>query len=125
MRLLVIGVKQRAIKTVSLAEGALAMGSAIVRLVRKKASRDILRSYKVFIDGRLVGTIRQGSTCEFEIQPGRHDVFLTIDWCSSPHLPLDIVPDEEVKLICQGRNLFRLLDIYLYPQEYITLYREI
>lgn len=101
------------------------MEHAIIHLERKRAYTDLLRSYKVIIDDELVGTIRHGKSCSFQVHPGHHDIFLMIDWCSSQHLTIDIDPGEEIKLICQGENaLFALYNVTYGANNYIKLYRE-
>jgi hypothetical protein len=39
-----------------------------------------LRAYKVVVDGKTVGEIRNGETKEFPMSAGQHDVSLKIDW---------------------------------------------
>lgn len=51
------------------------MQTAIIHIVRKPALSDLLRSYKIFIDGKQVGSIRHGKYCSFEVSPGCHEVF--------------------------------------------------
>jgi hypothetical protein len=45
---------------------------------------DVLRSYKVVIDGNADGEIRRGETKTFDVPPGRHDIHLEIDWAKEP-----------------------------------------
>ena len=45
---------------------------------------DMLRSYKVLIDGRTFGTIQRGETQSYAVADGVHKVQLRIDWCGSP-----------------------------------------
>lgn len=66
----------------------------------RKGSRDIFRSYKVIIDGQEAGRIKRGQRLEFPLTPGRHVIFLRIDWCSSPRLELDVQPGQTVRLVC-------------------------
>jgi hypothetical protein len=80
------------------------MESATIHLTRYPNQGDRFRAYRIVLDGTRAGTIRGGNTCSFEVQPGHHDLFLTIDWASSPHLSLDLAAGAEVQMICQGRN---------------------
>ena|SRR5437588_338067 len=64
---------------------------------------DFLRSYKVMVDGKVVGWIRRRRTETFPVTPGHHEFQLEIDWCSSRTLELDLSPGEEVKLVCRAR----------------------
>jgi hypothetical protein len=43
---------------------------------RRRGWRDILRGYRVFLDGQQVGVIRRGHTERFEVSAGVHEVFL-------------------------------------------------
>jgi len=42
-----------------------------------------LRAYKVVLDGKVIGTIKDGEQVEFDVAPGRHQLQLKIDWCRS------------------------------------------
>lgn len=101
------------------------MRSAIVRVERKPAWADIFRSYKIFLDRQMVGHIKEGMDCLFEVQPGYHEIYLTIDWCSSRHIFFVIAPSEEIKFICVSDNAFaQIVNMIFAPQDYIKLYRE-
>lgn len=101
------------------------MESAIIHLKRRATWADMLRSYQIFLDGEQVGTIRQGMGLTFQVHPGHHELFLTIDWCSSRHLSICLAPGERTTLICQGRNaLFTLYNITLGANNYIKLAQE-
>ena len=99
------------------------MEHAIIHLERKKGPSDLLRSYKVIIDDELAGTIRHGKSCSFQVRPGRHDIFLMIDWCSSQHLTIDIAPGEEIKLICQANSPSLWFNMPM--RDYMKLYQEL
>jgi len=101
------------------------MKGATIQIKRRAAWGDLLRSYQIVLDGACVGTIRQGKSHTFEVHPGHHELFLTIDWCSSQCLLIDVEPGEEVHLVCQGRNaLFALYNITSRANDYIQLFRE-
>ena len=101
------------------------MENAIIQLERKRAWADLFRSYQIFLDAELVGTIRQGKSCSFEVHPGHHELFLTIDWCSSQRLSMDLAPGEKVKVVCQGKNaLFALYNVTFGADRYINLFQE-
>ena len=55
----------------------------MVRLKRASEIADMLRTYKIVIDGNEVGTIRRGKEVTFEVAPGQHRMWLRIDWCES------------------------------------------
>jgi hypothetical protein len=65
---------------------------------------DLFRTYKVILDGRVVGWIKRRKTLTFEVAPGHHELHLEIDWCSSRNLELDLAAGQEVRLLCGGRG---------------------
>lgn len=76
----------------------------VLEIERKNvAYTDNLRKYKLVIDGEQCGTIGRGETVTQQLEPGRHSVKLTINWCSSEKLTVDIAGDETVKLWCRPR----------------------
>lgn len=61
---------------------------------RKSEWRNRARNFHVWIDGREVGTIANGSSEEYPIEPGIHTLQCKIDWCSSPELELTLKAGE-------------------------------
>jgi cold shock CspA family protein len=55
----------------------------MIRITRESGYADVLRAYKVVLDGKVIGTIRDGQQVEFDVAPGRHQLQLKIDWCRS------------------------------------------
>jgi hypothetical protein len=41
---------------------------------------DHLRSYKLVLDGQVVGQLRPGESCVVDVATGPHELFLKIDW---------------------------------------------
>jgi hypothetical protein len=64
---------------------------------------DVLRTYKVVIDGDTVGEIRRGETKTFAVAPGRHEIQLEIDWASSRRLDLNLSSGDVATLTCSAR----------------------
>lgn len=92
-----------------------ASGEAIVRLKRKPARlRDRVRSYRVLIDGTLVGRIRDGETADFAVRAGRHDVRVKLDWTRSQVLPLDVPPGGIAQVDCgpAGSAMTSFFDVF-------------
>jgi hypothetical protein len=56
---------------------------ALLRIVRDSGYADRLRAYKVIVDGKTAGEIRNGEAKEIPISGGQHDLSLKIDWCGS------------------------------------------
>ena len=63
-------------------------------------SRDILRKYKIFVDGVESGSVRRNGSISIALAPGSHIVSLRIDWAGSPEIRVDIKPDQTEHLFC-------------------------
>jgi len=74
-----------------------------IRLERVSKYADRLRAYRLLIDGDEVVRIKNGPIASYSVQPGRHDVSLKIDWCSSPAVKVDVVSGETVRLAAGPR----------------------
>lgn len=55
-------------------------------LERSNELKNHLRNYAVYIDGRKVGSIADGTTEQYEVAAGEHTICCKIDWCSSPEI---------------------------------------
>ena len=69
-----------------------------IRIQRTSEFQNLLRDYKLVIDGYEVGRIANGETKDFTTSIGQHTVTAKIDWCSSNDLVVD-VRDNEVKIL--------------------------
>jgi hypothetical protein len=56
---------------------------ALLKIVRDSGYADRLRAYKVIVDGKTAGEIRDGETKDFPVSAGQHNLSLKIDWCGS------------------------------------------
>jgi len=63
---------------------------------------DLLRAYRVYIDGQHVGDVRDGESAEFPVAPGLHEVFLRIDWGGSPRMWVQCAAGGVARLTCRG-----------------------
>jgi hypothetical protein len=52
--------------------------------------RDRVRRYQVIIDGERVAMIKRGQRIDLPVTPGRHVIFLQIEWARSPQLDVDV-----------------------------------
>jgi hypothetical protein len=57
-----------------------------VHLTRTSEYVNAIRDYRIYIDDRFVGTIKNGGEQWFDVTPGSHTIYAKIDWCSSPTL---------------------------------------
>ena len=84
---------------------------------------DHLRSYKVVIDGAVVGAIEPGESAAFDVTTGCHEIFLKVSWCRSEKITVNLTADRTEYFRCRPRaNLFTdLYWITLGRHRYISL----
>jgi len=59
----------------------------MIALSRKPSFADAGRSYKIVMDGHVIGKIKRGETLTLPTPSlGPHKICVTIDWCSSNEL---------------------------------------
>jgi hypothetical protein len=99
------------------------VGLARIQIRRRRTPwTDRLRSYKVKFDGEGVGHIQHDEEKTFEVEPGRHEVQLAIDWGRSQPVHLELAEGDEAQLLCHGRNpLLALYWITAGRDRYIAL----
>jgi len=85
--------------------------------------RDRFRAYYIFIDGELVGNIKASSDFRVNVTPGRHQIELRIDWCSSPPLDLSVEDGSNTVVTCgpNSKWLFELIYISFLRHRYIWI----
>jgi hypothetical protein len=76
---------------------------ATIKIQRCTEYNNRRRDYKIFIDGKKVGTIADGETKDFVTSAGQHSIMVKIDWCSSPEISFDI-NDNNSKTFKVGGN---------------------
>ena len=88
---------------------------AIVRVTRRNLYPDILRNYRILIDGVYRGNIGRHEITEYEVCNGNHTVCAKIDWCGSNEIDIsvnDSVAEVEVGSSLMGWRFF-LMFIYI------------
>jgi hypothetical protein len=91
------------------------MSDAIVRLTRVSAPvRDRLRSYRVELDGTVVGKIRSGESTDFKVEPGHHRLRVKGDWTGSQTLSFEIKKGALAHFECQpnGHSPTALIEMF-------------
>jgi hypothetical protein len=68
-----------------------------------------MRDYKIFIDGKQVGTIANGETKDFPTTVGQHIVTAKVDWCSSPELSIELKESQTSSLKVGGFKYGQIL----------------
>ncbi len=71
---------------------------ANLKIQRTDEYFNLIRDYKIYVDGKPVCVINNGKTKEIGIAAGRHTVTAKIDWCSSPDIVLDLPENETIEL---------------------------
>ncbi len=64
----------------------------ILNVQRRREWANGLRDYKIFIDGKLAGTVANGGQKSFELPAGPHMIVAKVDWAQSPEV--DVVLEE-------------------------------
>lgn len=92
-----------------------------ITLVRSADMTGLLRNYKVYIDGLLVGAIAPGAIAQFPVLPGPHKLSLKIDWCSSSENIFHTNLGDNLLVWCGATyNDWRcILAPFIWPQKYI------
>ncbi len=75
---------------------------AIIKIERTNEFLNRMRDYKIYIDGKEVGTIANGETKTFETNSGQHTLAAKIDWCASPEILININDAETKKFRVGG-----------------------
>ena len=89
----------------------------MIRITRVPPYFDMLRSYKIYIDGVYRGKIKIDEMQEFEVDNGSHTVCAKIDWGRSNELLVNVndsIVELEVGSAMAGRNLWKFLFWKLY-----------
>jgi hypothetical protein len=101
-------------------------GNAVIVVDRpKKGYRDMLRAYKVLVDGQVAGEVRRGQQIRIEVPAGQHEVQMAIDWTTSPSGPLNLAPGEQAVLVCRpgGSAATAGIDMIFNTDSWIALER--
>ena len=76
--------------------------------IKIKRSNDLMmRDFRLFIDGKKVGTIGNAQTKEFDIPTGKHSIIAKIDWCRSPELTFETSDEDSKKFLVGGLKSWR------------------
>lgn len=100
--------------------------TSFITLARDSGYADRIRSYRVLLDGLEIGTISNGESKTFSVEPGAHELVLKIDWCSSNTVRFDLPEARSIRFECgsslRGIKLFLALYYVLFARDqYIWL----
>jgi hypothetical protein len=87
------------------------------------AWRDRLRAYKLVVDGTSLASVSQGQTEAVSVAPGRHRVWMKIDWCRSQIVECDLSEGDTARFDCRtgGPFVLALLYVTVWRSRYIDL----
>lgn len=77
--------------------------NGMIQIKRKTRWDDRLRKYKIILDEEKIGTIRLKETFEYRLTPGKHTLYLKIDWCRSNKVEFEIQENETLTFKCGAR----------------------
>jgi hypothetical protein len=107
-----------------MSETSAAAGTAGIRIEREAAPwRDRARKYKVVVDAAEIGTVADGETQEFRLEPGEHSLRLKLDWAGSATVALTLAVGEVATFRCRpgGRSWSALWQSIFARNRYIVL----
>jgi len=94
----------------------------IVLRRERRGTRDLFRAYAIMVDDAQVAKVKRGQTVRLPISPGRHEVYLRIDWCRSPGIEIDVSAGEIVNMYCApAGSMYEVRDAFVNTGQYIVL----
>jgi hypothetical protein len=72
--------------------------TCMVRIVRRSGYADRIRSYKIFINGTVAGSIARDSVLDLEVPSGTLTIEARIDWGRSRPLTIEAVPGKRIDI---------------------------
>jgi len=82
-----------------------------IRIVRGSQFADYLRSYRILINGEMVGAIDAGGVLELEVPAGSLVIEARIDWGRSRPLTIEASPRQKIEIEV-SRNWSALLSLW-------------
>jgi hypothetical protein len=76
----------------------------MAKIIVKRNSQWInkIRDIGIFINGELVGAIKDGKTQQYEVKSGEHEIYAKIDWCGSQKILIDAADNEIITIKLTG-----------------------
>lgn len=70
---------------------------------------NLIRAIEIYLGNEKIGTIKDGESKEFEVEPGEYKLRAKIDWCGSNKINFTIEKDEVRRYNLSGTNPFLAL----------------
>ena len=99
-------------------------GTVVVERMREWFG--LLRKLRVYIDNAHVGDVRAGECRSFRVTAGEHDVRVSMDWCRSPSVRVNVAMSATIRLRARLRYgivglLLCLFGIVFWPRRLFVL----
>ena len=95
---------------------------SILKISSKRELLNILRSYKVYVDGKLVGKVQNGKIQNFELEPGSHKVYAKLDFFKSNEIEILINENEVTEINLKGSDfIIGAVTFYIIVLLFITI----
>ena len=91
---------------------------ATMKITRRSEYINMVRDFRIYLNGQKLGTISSGETVEYDIPDGTHNLCSKIDWCGSQNFQITLKDTETKCLTISGAkygNLFMLIALILVP----------
>jgi hypothetical protein len=59
--------------------------------------RDLLRAYRLVVDGHTIGEVRSGQVLRVQVSPGQHEIQARIDWTGSRRWVVHVADGSEAR----------------------------
>jgi hypothetical protein len=83
--------------------------------------RDLIRAYRLLVDGVPCGTIRSGGELAVDLQPGPHTAQARIDWSGSPKLEFTVQAGQAARIqVAPAGNALQFWQAFT-PAGYVKL----
>jgi len=97
----------------------------LLRIERASAYGDALRSYKIVLDGIIVGKIRQKEIKEILITSGPHNLVFKIDWCGSEVIHVSAEEGQTIEIVVRKSDATSALGgMFFSPNTWISVTRK-
>ena len=98
----------------------------MIVITRYNSRIDKFRSYVIHINGKAYAKIKNNSKVEIKLPKGEYEVYLSIDWCKSNKMTINVEENNQISLECypynMGKSFFRnLLSFLNNTNNYIVL----
>jgi len=87
---------------------------------REREVMNMLRNYKIIVDGKVIEELANGETREISVEKGIHKIKAKIDWCSSNTMKISSEDGDELNIHVSSSTLSNWITIALLTSLSIT-----